>query len=108
MRYLALILTLYLSVITVTPALCSTYSVIKKVTLCCSEQKCSNKTGDCKRGNDTCTPCCLMQNCCCNIVALPEFNFMLEGISTEKKILTISDNALSDYLSDCWNPPKLI
>ena len=113
MRCIALILLVYVSVLNITPAICSSYTTLAQTNLCINKKGCGDddacsNTKQNENSNNTspCTPCCYIQNCHCNIVNTPRFNFqILSDVSTEK-ISTENDKIYFNYLSDCWHPPK--
>lgn len=102
MRFIAVILVCYISLVTVTPAVCGTCTVLKQVNLCCNDDK------DQSDNTTTCTPCCSLQNCHCNFVAIPQFDFLVQIDINSKKTPIKNDKILSDFLSDCWRPPEII
>lgn len=78
--------------------------------LCCDEKQCSNDQEGNKSSNDnsSCMPCCSIQNCQCNFINIPQFNFLIQMHLTAKKFPAKNDKVPSDYLSDCWHPPKIV
>ncbi len=113
MRFIAFILIAYISLLTVSPMVCETYTIVKQTDLCCNSdnvEQCSKNKSDNKQSgsNTTCTPCCSIQNCHCNFVEVPYFNFLVQVSTISKKTPTKNDKVLSNYLSDCWHPPKVV
>lgn len=116
MRSIALILVAYLSLLTTSPAVCNGYLVLRQDDLCCNitcETECSkdlstNKPSGPSEKESSCLSCCSLQNSHCSFVAVPEFNFNVEMSLNTKRPPVKNDKVLSDYLSDCWQPPELI
>lgn len=109
MRYIAFILVFYVSVMNVTPAICGSYTYLVQTNVCRSENNgaCSDdKSQQNPKSASPCLPCCYVQNCHCNIVTIPEFNFQVFSDLNIEKIPTENDKIYFNYLSDCWHPPK--
>jgi hypothetical protein len=115
MKYIVVILLTYMSLLTVSPALCGMYAALKQADLCCStdsdkqcskEQPDSNKQSDKSDSNTPCTPCCIIQNCHCYFVGVPQFDFHIIAYTTTQKIRVTNDNVFSNYSSECWHPPE--
>lgn len=110
MRFIAVILIAYVLLLTVSPAVCKTYTALKQVNLCGSsndKQSTKEQSGNKQSNNNTsCTDCCSIQNCHCNFVDVPQFNFLAQTSVISKKTSIKNDKVLSNYLSDCWHPPK--
>lgn len=100
--------------LTVSPVVCGGYVVLKQADLCCnteSDTKCSkdqttNKPSGSSEKNSSCMACCSVQNCHCNCIAIPEFNFCNEISIDSNRPPVKNDKVLSDYFSDCWQPPE--
>lgn len=111
MRFIAAILITYISVLTVLPVGCETFTILKQAELCCisnynkqcSKEQTENKQSDNKK---SCTACCSLQNC--NNISIPQFNFLVHSSKVSKKAPIKKDKVISNYLSDCWHPPKTV
>ena len=111
MKFISIILIAYITLLTVLPAVCKTYVVLKQAELCCSDKnsnQCSKDQKDKSENNMSCTACCSIQNCNCNFVGIPQFDFLIQNGTTTKKAKIQDDKILSNYLSDCWHPPKIV
>lgn len=108
MRLIAIILVTYISVLNMSPIVCGTYIAIKQ-TVSCSSDKCAEKKTS-KQKSDTgssCLSCCSVQNCNCSFVDASQFNFLVQINLNSQKAPFKKDKVLSDYLSDCWQPPEI-
>lgn len=113
MRFIAVILIAYVSLVMVSSTICQTYTLVNQADLRCGSantKQCSkDKTNKKQSANNTsCTPCCSIQNCHCNFVEVPEFNFLINSSKVSKKAPIKNDKVISNYLSDCWHPPKIV
>jgi hypothetical protein len=117
MKFITAILVTYISLLTVSPALCGLASMLKQVDLCCAadnEKKCSKEPSDNKEQSDQsdsktpCIPCCSVQNCLCYFVGVPQYDLAVQLITVAQKIRVKNENVFSNYLSNCWHPPKLV
>lgn len=114
MKFIAMILVVYVSLLTLSPVVCGTYIAVKQTADCCNENKdreCSkeqttNKQSD-KSDSNSCLSCCSVQNCHCSFVDAPQFNFQIQMSLNSKRVPIKNDKVLSDYLSDCWQPPEV-
>ena len=114
MKFIAVILVTYISLLTISPALCGFYAAFKRVDLCCSTEnnkQCSKEqTGNSKQSDSDvpCKPCCSIQNCHCNFINVPPFDFFVQTGATAKKTPFKNDKVFSNYLPDCWHPPEIV
>lgn len=113
MKHVALILVVYVSILSATPAICSSYTSLVQMNLCCTEMGCSDdsdcsdtKQADHSKNTPSCIPCCYIQTCYCHVVTIPQFNFKILPGRDAEKIPTENDKIYFTYLSDCWHPPK--
>lgn len=116
MRLIAVILVAYISLLTVLPVICGTYIVLEQAELCCnsasdnqcSEEQSCNEQSDEENNNSSCISCCSVQNCNCNLVDVSRFNFLVQISLNSKRAKVENDKVISNYLSDCWQPPELV
>lgn len=119
MRFIAIILVTYISLLTVSPAVCGLYETIKQVDLCCSSdsnKKCSNepsgnktqKQKDKSESDAPYAPCCSVQNCQCYFVTAPQLDFGIQLVTITEKIRIKNETVISNYSSDCWQPPEKV
>ena len=96
MRFIAIILITYISLLTASPAVCGLYETIKQVDLCCSSdsnKKCSNepsgsktqKQKDNSESDAPYAPCCSVQNCQCYFVTAPQLDFGIQLVTKEMR-----------------------
>lgn len=112
MRFITTILIIYISLLTISPAVCGIYAVLDQTDQCCTNtKKCSESSKDNNKksqNNSPCTPCCFMQNCNCYFTDVSQFIFQSNITARTKKIQSKNVNIVSNYSSDCWHPPEMI
>ena len=109
MRLIAIILVTYISALTISPVVCGTYLAIKQSVSCNDDNQCRKEPTENNKSENSssCLSCCSVQNCHCNFVEAPQFSFLIQtNINTQRAPIKI-DKVLSDYLSDCWQPPEI-
>ena len=116
MRFIAIIFSIYISALAVSPALCGIGMVLKLDT-CCNDKsngKCSEKqTSENQQSNKTkdqkpCSPYCYVQNCNCFFIPFNILNLKPVAILADaEKARAKNDTFFPDYTNDCWQPPEL-
>lgn len=95
MKSIALILLAYFGILLVSP-------------LGCSKTSSNVSMGQTKSQSDTpCQACCSIQSCHCNFLGAQSFDFPVQIVAVILKQRIQNDKVLSNYLSDCWRPPKV-
>jgi len=101
MRYLAVILSVYVMVLTAIPCTDVHAADINPVSLELSEHS-PNLTNDL----DLCSPFCFCH--CCQTLTFPSFN---NGLLSDVEVLTLNitfnESKLSSPFSSIWQPPKI-
>lgn len=97
MRTISVILLTYVMLLLVAPTVCNSIAQ-------CSKEQTNNKNPE----NNTCSSCCSIQNCNCNFTGIEKFDFQIYMSIITNKIHTQNDKILSNYLSECWHPPKIV
>lgn len=114
MKYIAIILVTYISLLTISPALCGFYAAFKRTGLCCltnNDKQCSKEQADNSKQpgkSDSDTTCCSIQTCHCNFINVLPFDFSVQTGRTAKKAPFKNDKIFSNYLPDCWHPPEIV
>ena len=93
------------------PTISQIYHLLK-VDQCCEEQCCNSadeKCPDTPPSNDccpygVCNPICP----CCNFITTEKTTLQDERISAENLFFPLSENAVSNYCSDCFRPPEIV
>jgi len=109
-RFIAIILVTYISTLTISPVVCGTYLAIKQNISCSNDHECKKKQENNKKAdhNSSCLSCCSVQNCHCSFVDAPQFNFLVQINLNSQRAPIKKDKVLSDYQSDCWQPPEIV
>ena len=87
------------------PTLSKIYNSFKSEQCCnSSDEKCP----DTQQSNDccpygVCNPICP----CCNFITTEKTTLQDERISAENLFFPLSENAVSNYCSDCFRPPEI-
>lgn len=114
MKFFAAILVIYMSILTVSPVLCGLADMLQKVELCCTadeSKQCSDEPKDSKDQSDnkpTSILCCSVQKCNCCFETPPQFDFEIGPIITSEKIRIRDESVISNYSSNCWQPPEIV
>jgi hypothetical protein len=98
MRTISVILLTYVVLLLVAPTVCNSMAQ-------CSKEQTNNKNSD---NTNTCASCCSIQNCNCNFTGVEQFDFQIYTSIITKKIQAQNNKILSNYLSECWHPPKIV
>lgn len=109
MRIVSAILFIYVSILIVSPSVCGIFTVVEETEMCTSSfehTQCSEKQTDNELSEKE-SPCYLIQNCNCCFVTPAPFEFQPLIVYSSKKIQSKNDNVVSNYSSDCWNPPEV-
>ena len=115
MRIFAIVFVSYFSLLAISPALCEVYGAIKQIDLCCdkADKECKapvDKDSQPQKSSDNncCIPCGTVQDCHCYFESTPQFDFIVAfSVTTEKNHLK-NESLISNYSSDCWQPPELV
>lgn len=119
MKLTAAILVTYISLISLSPALCGFYNSVKKIELCCMSnsnkdcssnisKNCTSSSNENEEDDSPCTPCCGIPNCNCFYEKIPAFNFTVDETVAYKKVFLVNNKIFSSYFSECWNPPEIV
>lgn len=112
MKLLSIILCLHVLFLTVAPALSMTFVSVEnkecKKSCCSSEkdtQKPTKQNNDCCN-DDACNPFMICCNCFALITQPQDVTVPFTYINQKFNVLSETNN--SDFLSDAWNPPKVV
>ena len=110
MRLLSIILSIHVLFLTASPALSVTFvsaenNECKKS--CCSSEKETQKSTE--QNNDCCNVCNPFMICCnCFALITQPQDISVPFIYVNQKFNLLSETNNSDFLSDAWNPPKVV
>ncbi|MFZ6037577.1 MAG: DUF6660 family protein [Bacteroidota bacterium] len=100
MKYLAVILSMYVMVLTAIPCNDVHAANTNSVSLELSEQS-PNQTNDV----DLCSPFCFCH--CCQTLSFPSFfNGLLSNVEVVALNITFKESRFSNHFSSIWQPPK--
>ena len=115
MRFLAIILSLYISTFALCPAVKQVIQAVVKADMCCSssckdkaeENQSSNSCNKDQKPMDCCCNCPYINGCIANVVTQQVFEFH-DFEKNLQKVIPTNEDISSFYMSDCWHPPKFV
>ena len=109
MKWIAMLLFIYTSLLVAGPAICSVEKIMAQADACCHQTKKKDCTKDENSKQDApCMPCCVVQTCQCEYISPVNIDFTMENGGSITAIPDMNDKIHSDYWSECWHPPETV